>query len=306
MCRQKPAAGQRCLLSTTTLTTIFFTLLSCSPIESLNDYSDRTHKNKDSSMPCFARYALESFFREYDSFTNSNVFEHMSKNAVGSKTKLARLLDIERHLIGEGSHRHLSSIVRFSIQANLIADVASQICDFIIIERLPFGVFADPFELQHLLRRGVFKDAAVFGDTNLELPSFLSNQSTVEVHLDAALDHSAGQEILLEYKIEIPLHARYPPVEESGYAKVRFGAPDLFIYCKMDGQSPGEGCLFSSISGTDAGEVDDIVWSIPAGIKAHARMVSIITFSSALLSAALIIVASLRSSPVGNGFMMED
>lgn len=74
----------------------------------------------------------------------------------------------------------------------------------------------------------------------------------------------------------------------------------------MDGQSPGEGCLFSSISGTDAGEVDDIVWSIPAGIKAHARMVSIITFSSALLSAALIIVASLRSSPVGNGFMMED
>ncbi|CAO2820887.1 unnamed protein product [Amaranthus hypochondriacus] len=271
---------------------------SVSSQESLNDYSDRTHKNKGSSMPCFARYALESFFREYDSFTDSNVFEHMSKNVFGSKTKLGRLLDIERHLIGEGSHRHLSSIVRFSIQANLIADVASRICDFIIIERLPSGVFADPFELQHLLRRGVFKDAAVFGDTNLELPSFLSNQSIVEVHLDAALDHSAGQEILLEYKIELPLHARYPPVEESGYAKVRFGAPDLFINCKKDGQSSGEGCLFSSI---DAGEVDDIVWSIPAGIKSHARTVSIITFTSALLSAALIIVASLRSSPMGNG-----
>lgn len=56
----------------------------------------------------------------------------------------------------------------------------------------------------------VFKDASVFGDTNLELPSFLSNQSIVEVHLDAALNNSAGKEIVLEFKIEIPLHARYP------------------------------------------------------------------------------------------------
>ncbi|CAN6343974.1 unnamed protein product [Urochloa humidicola] len=49
---------------------------------------------------------------------------------------------------------------------------------------LPNGVFAGPFELQHFVERKVFLDMAVFGDTNLELPSALSNRSAVEIHFD--------------------------------------------------------------------------------------------------------------------------
>jgi len=52
----------------------------------------------------------------------------------------------------------------------------------------------------------VFNEIAVFGDTNLELPSFLSNRSAVEIHLDV------DPNTLLQptdFSIEFPLHARY-------------------------------------------------------------------------------------------------
>jgi len=52
----------------------------------------------------------------------------------------------------------------------------------------------------------VFSDVAVFGDTNLELPSFLSNRSAVEIHL--VVDPNILQEPT-DVKIELPLHARY-------------------------------------------------------------------------------------------------
>lgn len=259
--------------------------------------STSNQKHSTSSSPCIARFVLESFSREYDSFTDSNFLEYIEhKILVGSEPTFARLVNIERHLIGEGSHRRLSSSVRFGIQPSLIADDSSQICEVIVIERLPSGVFADPFELQHLHHRGAFKDASVFGDTNLELPSFLSNHSIIEVHVDVALNNLAGSEIVQEFNIEIPLHARYPPLEESGYSKVSFGVPYLFMYCKMQGKSPAQSCSLSPITSSGVLELDDIVWSMPAGIKAHSRAVSVVTFTSALLSASLIIIASLRSS----------
>lgn len=52
----------------------------------------------------------------------------------------------------------------------------------------------------------VFRDVAVFGDTNLELPSFLSNRSAVEIHLD--VDSNIFYQSA-DINLELPLHARY-------------------------------------------------------------------------------------------------
>ena len=65
-----------------------------------------------------------------------------------------RLLAFERKLIGEGSHRHLSSSIRISVQHKTTPELSQCNCVVIAIEKLPSGVFADPFELQHLLQRG--------------------------------------------------------------------------------------------------------------------------------------------------------
>lgn len=66
--------------------------------------------------------------------------------------KLPRLSVLHRSLIGEGSHRHLSSYIRLNVNPKSPMELPIDSCEVIIIERLPSGVFADPFELQHLLQ----------------------------------------------------------------------------------------------------------------------------------------------------------
>ncbi|KAF0890060.1 hypothetical protein E2562_036435, partial [Oryza meyeriana var. granulata] len=136
-------------------------------------------------------------------------------------------------------------------------------------ENLPNGVFADPFELQHFVERKVFLDVAVFGDTNLELPSALSNQSSVEIHVDLAPSASMNCNLV----IDLPLHARYPPLDASGYATVEFGSPDqLLRYRKKDTIPDSSSWLLKDL---DAAPVEKSAWRIPCGDEAHIGFVSI-------------------------------
>lgn len=78
----------------------------------------------------------------------------------------------------------------------------------------------------------VFTDASVFGDTNLELPSFLSDHSIVEIHMDVDLITLSAlkYEYELEVSIELPLHARYP-VSNFGNVEHFFEA---FVYISLE------------------------------------------------------------------------
>ncbi|GMY29700.1 phosphatidylinositol-glycan biosynthesis class X protein [Fagus crenata] len=253
---------------------------------------------KNNSFCSFKRFIMKSYYEKYGSLLDSDFHAFiaqalpfgLSGTLPDTLNLVPKLSLLHRNLIGEGSHRHLSSSIRFSIDPKSITDLPTHSCEVIIIERLPSGVFADPFELQHLLQRGVFNDVAVFGDTNLELPSFLSSQSVVEIHMDVGpnllLRHKNG----LDINIELPLHARYPPLDESGYSRVKFGPPDLFVCCSIKGTSHNQSCLFTSTSEDAELESGEIVWRIPSGIKTHARIVSVVTFISALLSTLLIVL----------------
>lgn len=62
--------------------------------------------------------------------------------------------ELQRKLVGEGSHRNLVSTLRFIDCSDAMPNfLDSYDCEAVIIERLPRGVFADPFELQHLVNR---------------------------------------------------------------------------------------------------------------------------------------------------------
>uniref|UniRef100_A0A7N0UW35 Phosphatidylinositol-glycan biosynthesis class X protein n=2 Tax=Kalanchoe fedtschenkoi TaxID=63787 RepID=A0A7N0UW35_KALFE len=237
------------------------------------------------------------YFRKYDSVDDLHfetfVEQELSGSSCGALAGDLELMPVlsvsERYLIGEGSHRRLSTTIRLRFP---LAKTQIGSCEVIFVERLPHGVFADPFELQHLQRRGVFKEASVFGDTNLELPSFLSNRSLVEVHMDVDIASlSNGMDI----KLELPLHGRYQPLDDRGYTDVEFGAPDLFLRCKMHNQG-GEGRSCLSILDEDGSSPrhERITWSLPSGIKAHTGIVSLVTFSSAILSTLSIVFASMR------------
>lgn len=62
----------------------------------------------------------------------------------------------------------------------------------------------------------VFTDVAVFGDKNLELPSFRSNRTVVEIHMNIASKMLSSHEDDLVVNLEVPLHARYPVSDLKG------------------------------------------------------------------------------------------
>lgn len=167
----------------------------------------------------------------------------------------------------------------------------------------------------------VFSDVSVFGDTNLELPSFRSNRSVVEIHVEiSSRDYENG-----EISIKLPLHARYQvnyhsisglflinidkvgslllyylqPLDDSGYSRVEFGEPDLFLCSShvQNQRNEQRRCLVLS-NGRSKTETRPVFWDIPTGIRGHTEYVSALTFAAAVLSAFSILVASVLSSKV--------
>lgn len=244
---------------------------------------------------------MESYFEKYDSLLEPNFQNFIVDELLFNTCKLLpdnlnHLLRVSvpwRHLIGEGSHRHISSTIRFHMQPDSMSQLRAHFCKVIIIERLPTGVFADPFELQNLLKRGVFTDVAVFGDTNLELPSVLSNQSAVEIHMNVAPTSLLGHISELEISADLPLHARYPPLGDSGYSEVEFGEPEMFLRCSMEENGDRESCLLMPTNDRTGSRTDKVVWRIPSGIRAHAGIVSAVTFLAASISTLLIVLTSI-------------
>ncbi|KAK3140137.1 hypothetical protein QOZ80_5AG0396560 [Eleusine coracana subsp. coracana] len=183
-------------------------------------------------MPCSKTYVGDAYLDNLSGQLDEH--RHLAEmpysgdmcNGLADDVDVPTLSELHRELVGEGSHRRLVYSMKFgACQDAIVSFLDSYDAHLVIIEKLPNGVFADPFELQHFVERKVFLDVAVFGDSNLELPSALSNRSAVEIHVDLGPSTSANCNLM----IELPLHARYPPLDPSGYATVEFGNPDQLL-----------------------------------------------------------------------------
>ncbi|XBJ11256.1 hypothetical protein VPH35_015987 [Triticum aestivum] len=192
------------------------------------------------------------------------------------------LLESHRQLVGEGSHRRLVYSMKFgSSKDTLVKFLDGYDANLVIIESLPSGVFVDPFELHHFVERK---------DKNLELPSALSNRSAVEIHFDLKPSTSMNCNLVME----LPLHARYPPLDASGYATVEFGSPDLLLRYRRKVTHP-DSCLWV-LQNFDATPVEKAAWYMPCGDEAHTGFVSSLAFISALVcSMSIVLAASLVS-----------
>ncbi|RZC55358.1 hypothetical protein C5167_014202 [Papaver somniferum] len=267
-----------------------------------------------SSLPCSEKYLSESYLNKHDIIIDSNFQSFLKHDFLLHPCKSFENLNtvikvpvLHRDLIGEGSHRRLFSSLRVSIQPHTtISELPEHFCEAVVIERLPSGVFADPFELQHLVQRGGTTlallhvkqiNAAVFGDTNLELPSALSNRSVVEVHMDIGHNILSKHTDELKINLELPLHARYPPLDGSGYSNVEVSIPDLFIRCSTERNGARERCFWAKRAEHVQSLADAVLWRIPSGNKAHSQIVSYVTFTAAFLSTVLIVLAAVCYSP---------
>ncbi|AED95436.1 unnamed protein product [Arabidopsis thaliana] len=259
------------------------------------NYRD-SHEFFDSDTICISdQYIMESYFTTYTSlddseFRNFLLLQQCSDKVPTQDSNIVPATSFIQHrnITGEGSHRNLITSIKL-----LLHHSESQFRELVIVERLPLGVFADPFELQSLQQRRAFSDVSVFGDTNLELPSFRSNRSVVEIHVEISSRNYENGEI----SFKLPLHARYQPLDDSGYSRVEFGEPDLFL-CSSHVQNQRRErrrCLVLSI-GRSKTETRSVFWDIPAGIRGHTEYVSALTFAAAVFSAFSILVASVLSS----------
>lgn len=105
---------------------------------------------------------MKSYYEKYETLDDSDFQEFIDQEpsfgfceALPDKLNLSpKLSALHRSLNGEGSHRHLSSSIRLNIQCESTSELPPHKCEFILVERLPSGIYADPFELQHLLQRG--------------------------------------------------------------------------------------------------------------------------------------------------------
>ncbi|EOA14903.1 hypothetical protein CARUB_v10028232mg [Capsella rubella] len=243
------------------------------------------------------RFIMDSYFTTHTSLNDSEfrkflLLQQCSDKVSSEDPNIVPVTSLVqyRNVTGEGSHRNLLTSIRL---LPLYSEL--KLHELVIVERLPLGVFADPFELQSLQERRVFSDVSVFGDTNLELPSFRSNRSVVEIHVEISTrDYENG-----EISLKLPLHARYQPLGDSGYSRVEFGEPDLFL-CSSQAQNhqhEQRRCSVLSI-GRSKTETTSVFWDIPAGIRGHTEYVSSLTFAAAVLSAFSILMASVLSSKV--------
>uniref|UniRef100_A0A453JSL9 Phosphatidylinositol-glycan biosynthesis class X protein n=4 Tax=Aegilops tauschii subsp. strangulata TaxID=200361 RepID=A0A453JSL9_AEGTS len=274
-------------------------LLAAAWISDASSSDKQAHSNQQyvNCMPCSRTYVADAYA---DALT-SQLSQHHDLTEVSDTTDLCKgladeldvptLSEVNRQLVGEGSHRRLIYSVKFgNFKDAMIQFLDGYDANLVIIEKLPSGVFADPFELQHFVERKVFLDVAVFGDTNLELPSALSNRSAVEIHFDLKTSTSMDYNLV----IELPLHARYPPLDASGYATVEFGSPDLLLRYRRKETHP-DPCMWA-FQNLHVTPVEKAAWRIPCGDEAHTGFVSSLTFISALVcSMSIVLAASLTT-----------
>ncbi|PKA52604.1 hypothetical protein AXF42_Ash001585 [Apostasia shenzhenica] len=249
--------------------------------------------------PCYKENLLGFYFDIHRSLSDldfnkfltqefhlSDSCERVNDNAIS--IGISSLL---RHLVGEGYHRQLVTTMVFCHHPEFSHWIKDHFCVGVIVERLPIGVFADPFELQHLAMHGAFLGASVLGDTNLELPSALSNRSVVEIHFEVWSDN-------IKIVLQLPLHARYPPLDSSGYANITIGRPDLFLRCRPK-ETNLENCSWALIDlGYSFG--NSVQWRIPCGIEGHTRAVTAVTFLSAFICSLSILFSIILFSRKNN------
>ncbi|VAI27684.1 unnamed protein product [Triticum turgidum subsp. durum] len=137
-------------------------LLAAAWISDASSSDKQAHSNRQyvNCMPCSRTYVADAYV---DALT-SQLSQHRDLTEVPDKSDLCKgladeldvptLSEVHRQLVGEGSHRGLIYSVKFGNSKDaMVQFLDGYDANLVIIEKLPSGVFADPFELQHFVER---------------------------------------------------------------------------------------------------------------------------------------------------------
>jgi len=111
-------------------------------------------------VPCSRNYIGDAYLYTFtDQLAPHRGLAEMSDSGELCKgltdaVEVPTLSELHRQLVGEGSHRRLVYSVKFgACQDAMVNFLDGYDAHLVITEKLPNGVFADPFELQHFVER---------------------------------------------------------------------------------------------------------------------------------------------------------
>eukprot|EP00850_Spirogloea_muscicola_P011476 SM000071S21100 [mRNA] locus=s71:416935:419966:+ [translate_table: standard] len=239
------------------------------------------------------------------------------RQGLGDASAPWRVAACSRWLEGRGAHRALRTQVQLELKPERPPaeggmtgpgppPTASCTPALALVERLPSGVFVDPFELQRLHRAKQCSQAMVCGTVDLERPSPLCEPSGAMVFADEATtadEPGKPHELLRHFSARLPVHARYPEVDMGPcrkHATVLLLPPLLLITCydtslnKSEQEASIAEAIWTELDMDLLSEAKDeqvvpLEWLVPVGCSEHAWLVTWVTGITAVGGAACLI-----------------
>jgi len=210
---------------------------------------------------------------------------------------------ITLELSGKGAHRHLHYDLRLVSRSHSITTPTR----FTIIQYLPAAIFADIYELDNNASVQQGPPVILIGRLDLESTEQYTTPTTLIIHLPPP--PSLPQTSTITISTTIPLHARYPIPQQHTTTTNDRGLP-WWSSVPVNITIPPPSLLLVNYPNDDDGDDDDtwtsidldttnsngLVWTIPAGNIAHAKMVTTVTAVSIILGAVVVLSAFISNT----------
>ena len=188
-------------------------------------------------------------------------------------------------------------------------------CNFTVLQLLPAGLFADPYELQNLvttvMQRGKSKlllSSKVFGVVDVEKIETDCSQTLLSVSARYAASQTqlASCNKHMQIGLTVPLHARYPAphmFDPSGLGTFLWSGvhhynitKPLFRVEYASGLDATTHCYSTPAQQTSKGSQQFLGWTVPTGGMWHMQLVEIVTVLTAVCSLCVLLKALVHGS----------
>lgn len=187
---------------------------------------------------------------------------------------------------------------------------------FTVLQLLPAGLYADPYELQNLvtttMQRGnseLLSSFKVFGLIDVEKIETDCSQTVLSISVQYAAcqpqDASCTEHMQME--LTVPLHARYPAPQRldapgfkaflwSGLRHYNMTRPLFLLETTSGSGAATPRCYSTPAQQISSSDQQFVYWTIPTGGMWHMQLVEIVTVSTAVCSLCILLKAIVQDS----------
>lgn len=187
---------------------------------------------------------------------------------------------------------------------------------FTVLQLLPAGLYADPYELQNLvtttMQRGdskLLSSFKVFGLIDVEKIETECSQTVLSIsaHYAACQTDDASCTAHMQMELTVPLHARYPAPQTfhapgfkaflwSGLHHYNITRPLFLVEDASESGAATPRCYSTPAQQISSSGQQFVYWTIPTGGMWHMQLVEIVTVLTAVCSLCILLKAIFQDS----------